>query len=187
MRRVELGSSLPRSCSSPPPHWPPRPSRRLERESVEEALALLGLTIDASPEGKVIGHVDVVNQEVFSPHDWRLQLPNVFHRTTRSGIIERELLLAPGQRWNATLVDESVRNLQAPPPLFIADGTRFAAPQSSVVAIVPVVSPVSSTVDVLAVTRDLWSLRFNTDFQFQKNSSSPAKVRRNHGRSRGSR
>jgi outer membrane protein assembly factor BamA len=146
---------------------------RLERESVEEALALLGLTIDVSPEGKVIGHVYVVNQEVFSRHDWRLQFFNVFHRTTRPDIIQRELLLAPGQRWDATLADESVRNLQAPPPLFFANGTRFAAPQlSSVVAIVPVVSPVSSTVDVLAVTRDLWSLRFNTDFQFQKNTLS---------------
>jgi hypothetical protein len=146
---------------------------RLERESVEEALARLGLTIDPSPEGKVIGHVYVVNQEVFSRHDWRLQFLNIFHRTTRPDIIARELLLAPGQRWDAALADESVRNLQAPPPLFFANGTRFAAPQlSSVVAIVPVASPVSGSVDVLAVTRDLWSLRFNTDFQFQKNTLS---------------
>jgi len=152
----------------------PMPSLgRLERESVEEALALLGLTIDGNPEGKVIGHVYVVNQDVFSRHDWRLQLLNIFHRTTRPDIIERELLLAPGQRWNATLVDESVRNLQAPPPLFFANGTRFAAPGlSSVVAIMPVASPVPGSVDVLAVTRDLWSLRFNTDFQFQKNTLS---------------
>jgi hypothetical protein len=152
----------------------PMPSLgRLERESVEEALALLGLTIDGNPEGKVIGHVYVVNQDVFSRHDWRLQLLNIFHRTTRPDIIERELLLAPGQHWDAMLADESVRNLQAPPPLFFANGTRFAAPGlSSVVAIMPVASPVPGSVDVLAVTRDLWSLRFNTDFQFQKNTLS---------------
>ncbi|MBN2573034.1 MAG: BamA/TamA family outer membrane protein [Deltaproteobacteria bacterium] len=146
---------------------------RLERESVAAALAQLGLTVDPSPDGKVIGHVYVVNQDVFSSQDWHFRLLNFLHRTTRPDILERELLLAPGQRWDGALADESVRNLQAPPPLFFADGTRFAAPQlSSVVAIVPLASPVPGTVDVLAVTRDLWSLRFNTDFEFQKDTLS---------------
>jgi hypothetical protein len=146
---------------------------RIERESVEEALTQLGRSIDAHPEGKVIGQIYVVNQEVFSRHDWRLQLLNIFHRTTRPEIIERELLLEPGQAWDAALADESVRNLIGPPPLFFANGERFAAPQlSSVVAVVPLTSPVPGTVDVLAVTRDLWSLRFNTEFQFQKNTLS---------------
>jgi hypothetical protein len=146
---------------------------RLERESVEEALGQLGLAVDPSPDGKIIGRVYVVNQDVFSRHDWRLQLLNIFHRTTRPDVIERELLLSPGQRWDESLADESVRNLQAPPPLFFADDTRFAAPQlSSVVALVPVASPIPGTVDLLAVTRDLWSLRFNTEFQFQKNTLS---------------
>jgi len=27
--------------------------------------------VDTSPEGKIIGHLYVVNQEVFSQHDWR--------------------------------------------------------------------------------------------------------------------
>lgn len=146
---------------------------RLERESVEEALGQLGISVDPSPDGKVIGRVYVVNQDVFSRHDWRLQILNIFHRTTRPDVIERELLLSPGQRWDESLADESVRNLQAPPPLFFADDTRFAAPQlSSVVALVPVASPIPGTVDLLAVTRDLWSLRFNTEFQFQKNTLS---------------
>src|ERR1017187_4244752 len=146
---------------------------RLERESVEDALALLGLTIDPSPDGKVIGHVYVVNQDVFSRRDWHFQLLNVFHRTTRPDIIGRELLLSPGQRWEQSLADESVRNLQSSTPLLLADGTLFAAPQASgVVALVPVASPVPGTVDLLAVMRDLWSLRFNSDFQFQKDTLS---------------
>ena len=63
-----------------------------------------------------------------------------------------------------------MRNLQATPPLFFANGERFGAPQvSSIVALVPVASPVPGTVDVLAVTRDVWSLRFNTNFEFQRN------------------
>ena len=146
---------------------------RLERDSVDEALASLGLSVDPSPDGKLIGQVHVVNQEVFSRHDWHFQLLNIFHRTTRPDILGRELLLGPGQRWDQAIVDESVRALQGPPPLFFANGTRFAAPQiSSVVAVVPVASPVPDTVDLLAVTRDLWSLRLNTDFAFQKNTLS---------------
>lgn len=155
---------------SPAPDASPlAPFGPLERQSVEEALALLGLAIDPHPEGKVIGHVYVVNQDVFSRHDWHFQLLNLFHRTTRPHILGRELLLSPGQRWDTALVDETVRNLQSPMPLFFTDGTMFAAPQvSSVVAIVPVASPVPDSVDLLAVTRDLWSLRFNSDFAFQK-------------------
>ena len=146
---------------------------RFERESVEDALALLGLTIDPSPGGKLIGHVYVGNQDVFSRHDWHFRLLNIFHRTTRPDIVRRELLLSPGQRWDESLADESVRNLQSSTPLLLADGTMFVAPQvSSLVALVPVASLVPGTVDVLAVTRDLWSLRFNSDFQFQKDTLS---------------
>jgi hypothetical protein len=146
----------------------------LERESVEDALALLSLTIDASPDGKIIGHVYVANQDVFSQHDWHfLRLLNLLHWTTRPNIIRRELLLSPGQRWDQSLADESVRNLQSSPPLFFADGTLFAAPQDlGVIALVPVLSPVPGTVDVLAVVRDVWSLRLNSDFQFQKDTLS---------------
>jgi hypothetical protein len=146
---------------------------RLEKESVDQALGQLGLVIDPSPAGKIVGRVYVANQDVFSPRDWYFQLLNIFHWTTRPGIIARELLLVPGQPWNPALADESVRNLDAPPPLFFSNGDRFAAPQlSSVVAVVPVTSPTPGTVDVLAVTRDLWSLRFNTEFEFQKNTLS---------------
>jgi hypothetical protein len=146
---------------------------RLERESVDEALELLGLTVDPNPAGKIIGHVYVVNHDVFSRRDWHLQVLNSLHVTTRPEILGRELLLSPGMPWDDALAEESVRNLQAPPPLFFADGDRFGAPGlSSVVALVPVVSPRPGTVDLLAVTRDLWSLRFNTEFEFQKNTLS---------------
>ncbi len=142
---------------------------RLERESIEDALAELGVSLDPNPEGKVVRLIHVVNQEVFSRRDWHFQLLNVFHRTTRRDVIARELLLQPGQRYSQVLANESLRNLQSPPPLFFADGGRFAGPQlSSVLAVLPVASPEPGTVDVLAVTRDLWSLRFNTELQFQR-------------------
>jgi hypothetical protein len=149
----------------------------LERECVEEALAQLGRAVDPNPDGKVIDKVTVINQDVFSRHDGHFHILNTFHWTTQSDVVERELLLFPGRRWDESLADESVRNLQAPPPLFFANGDLFAAPQlSSVVALVPMVSPVPGNVDVLAVTRDLWSLRFNTEFKFQKNTLSLLKT-----------
>jgi hypothetical protein len=145
----------------------------LERQSVNEALAQLGLTVDPAPAGKIVGQIHVVNQDVFSRHDWHFRMLNVLHGTTRAAVIERELLLAPGQRWDEALADETVRNLQLPPPLFFQNGDRFAAPQlSSVVAVVPVTSALPDTVDLLVVTRDLWSLRFNTEFKFQKDTLS---------------
>jgi hypothetical protein len=141
----------------------------LEGESVEDAMAMLGLRIDPYPEGKRIGHVYVVNQDVFSRQDWYFRFFNVFHRTTRSETLERELLMKVGQCYDEALVDESVRNLQTPPSLVTANTNVFSPPElSSVVAFLPVISPQPDSVDMLAVTRDLWSLRFNTTFEFQQ-------------------
>lgn len=151
----------------------PRPLGRLEQESVDEELQALGLRIDPRPAGKTVRNIYVVNQEVFSRRDWWFQFFNVFHRTTRPGILRRELLLRPGQPYDDALVEESLRNLQSPPTLVLANGTKFVPPDlSSVVVLVPVVSPQSDAVDLLAVTRDIWSLRFNTNFEFQEKTLS---------------
>ena len=146
---------------------------RLEQESVDEARVGLSLVMDPHPEGKRIGRIHIVNQDVFSKRDWYFQLLNVFHRTTRTNALARELLVKPGQLFDQALIDETIRNLQAPPSIVIANRSTFGAPElSSVVAIVPVVSSSPGTVDLLAVTRDVWSLRFNTNFEFQQNTLS---------------
>ena len=150
-----------------------RPLSRLEQESVDEALARLGLRPEPAPTGKIVRTIYVINEDVFSPRDWRFQWFNVFHRTTRPGILQRELLFTTGQLYDQALIEESMRNLQSPPTVVTATGATLAPPElSSVVAIVPVLSPQPGTVDVLAVTRDVWSLRFNTDFEFQQNTLS---------------
>jgi hypothetical protein len=127
----------------------------LERQAVEDALATRGLVIDPLPEGKRIGTIHVVNHEVFSSRDGYFALLNIFHRTTREPIIRREVLQQTGDLYSQPLVEETVRNLR--------DGDL-----SSLVAILPVRSPVQSPqpgqVDLLVVTRDVWSLRFNTEF-----------------------
>jgi hypothetical protein len=142
---------------------------KLEQESVDEALGNLGLVVEPNPAGKIIGTIYVVNGDVFSPRDWYFQWFNIFHRTTRENILRRELLFRPGQPYDQALVEESMRNLQTPPTVVLATGKAISPPElSSVVAIVPVKSPEAGKVDVLAVTRDVWSLRFNTSFEFQQ-------------------
>lgn len=127
---------------------------RLEKESVDEALATRGLVLDPAPDGKIIGRVHVVNQDVFSERDGFFQWLNVFHRTTREEIIRRESLLGPGDRYDQAVVDETTRNLQEP---FL----------TSLAVVLPVKAPKPDQVDLLIVSRDVWSLRFNTDFEYQ--------------------
>jgi hypothetical protein len=128
---------------------------RLEREALQDALELRGLELDPAPDSKTIGQVQVVTLEVFSKRDWRFQIFNIFHRTTRQQMIRREALFAAGQPYNQDLIDETWRNLQNPD-------------LSSVVVIVPVKSASPGVVDVLIVTRDVWSLRLNSDFTVQQ-------------------
>ena len=138
----------------------------LEREAVEDALAGRGLRIDPAPARKRIGFIHVVNHEVCSRRDSVTQLLNALHRTTRESIIRRELLLGAGDLYVPALAEESVRNLRD-------------ADFSSLVVSLPVVPPApdgsggtaadpnaAATVDLLVVTRDVWSLRLNTEFDY---------------------
>jgi outer membrane protein assembly factor BamA len=170
---------------------------KIERESVDDALASLGARIDPAPEGKTIGRIVVINQDVFSKRDWYFQLLNFFHWTTRGYILERELLLKPGQRWDQALVEESTRNLQHPTGIVIGGKTYGSPELSSVVVLLPIAPIESGTlggfpnppamvrgeqgspaphapnpgqVDLLVVTRDIWSLRFNTNYEYQGNA-----------------
>jgi hypothetical protein len=154
----------------PSPEAGKRPLGKLEQESVDDAMKTLGQPlIDPAPQGKTIGKVLVVNEDVFSQRDWYFQIFNIFHRTTRSYILERELLFRPGDVYDQALVEESTRNLQSPPPLVINQRRLFQPELSSVVVILPIVSAVPGQVDVLLVTRDVWSLRLNTNFEYQGN------------------
>ena len=130
---------------------------KLEREAVDDALALRGLTIEPAPEGKTIGTVQVVNLDVFLARE-RVPLvwANIFHRTTREHHIRRESLLQAGDRYDQDLVEETTRNLQDPS-------------LSNVVAVLPVKSATPGMVEVLIVTRDVWSLRLNENFEAQQN------------------
>ena len=164
----------PASATTPASPATPAPAHlgKLEQESVNDALVDLGIRIDPHPGGKTVRAVHVVNQEVFSRRDWWFRWFNIFHRTTRGDIIERELLVHAGDRYDAALVDESVRNLQSTSGTTVGADTFPAPDLSSVIVILPIVSPQAGTVDLLVVTRDVWSLRFNTNFEFQQSTLS---------------
>jgi hypothetical protein len=126
----------------------------LERQAVEAALAEYRVEIDPSPWGKKVGRILARNHDVFGPRDGFLQWFNVFHVTTRADAVRREVLLRPGQAWDQDKVDETARKLRD--PLF-----------SSLAVVVPVRSATPGTVDLLVVTRDIWSLRFNSNYELQ--------------------
>lgn len=138
----------------------------LKRGAVDTALQARGLAIDPAPEGKIVGVVHVVNLDVFQPGDGRLlEWFNLFHRTSREQHVRRESLLLPGMAYDPGLVDETLRGLRNRNAYSFYDPTW-----SSIVAMVPVVPvPASApgTVDVLIVTRDVWSLRFNSNYNYQ--------------------
>lgn len=136
-----------------------KPNRKLgtyEKNALNDVLLAEGLTRDEAPEGKVLGRIHVVNLPVFSKRDGRyLEWFNLFHWTTREYVIEREVLLRPGEMWDQDKIDETARKLRD--PIF-----------TTLVVAVPVVSDTEGTVDLLLITRDIWSLRMNSNFEIQE-------------------
>lgn len=125
-----------------------------ERQALERALAARDLEIEPAPEGKTVRRIHVVNHDVFAADEGVFNWFNALHRTTRADIIEREVFLQPGEPWDPRIVEDNVRRLRDP---------TF----SNVVVMMPVKAPEPGTVDVLVVTRDIWSLRLNSDYEIQ--------------------
>ncbi len=126
----------------------PRQLSGYEQESIELALAQVGGKRELEPEGKRIEGIDVVTLDVFEERDGVPMLLNWFHVTTQREIIEREILLRPGQPFQQMLADESERNLRA-----------FS--QLSVVLIVPLKGSTKDSIRLLVITKDVWSLRLS--------------------------
>src|SRR4051812_20271212 len=125
---------------------------RYEQESLDAALAKLNGVIDPNPEGKILEAYEIVTLKVFEPRDFIprifLGFVNFWHVTTRKEVIEREVLLPPGARYEKELVDETARNLRA-------------LPQLSLVLCVPIQGSAPGKVKLLVITKDVWSLRLN--------------------------
>jgi len=141
-----------------------------ESERVAHVMGDLGLRRHGSPEGRRIEYVRLVVAEVFADDEFWPDLPATFrgwrfrarrhpvtvinhlHALTDEDVIERELLLREGDVYTEARAQESMRNLR---------GLGIF----SLVRIVAVSVPGKDTVGLLVHTRDIWSLRLETDFQ----------------------
>jgi len=136
---------------------PPPPAERLhvyspyEEETIEDVLQRLNLSRDSSPEGKLVERVDVVPLDVFEQRDKLPTWLNVFHVTTRKGVIRGEALLHEGERYQQALADDTIRNLRRYP----------GVPQLSLVLVVAAKGSAPDRVIVVVITKDVWSLRLN--------------------------
>ncbi len=126
----------------------------LERAALHKALTGRGLTVDRAPWGKTVGQIHVVTLPVFADGDGFLTVFNYLHTTTREFIVKREVVLRPGETWHQSAIDETARALRDPVTTTLA-------------VVVPVESATPGQVDILAVTRDIWSLRLNSNYRFE--------------------
>ncbi|NOZ85424.1 MAG: BamA/TamA family outer membrane protein [Deltaproteobacteria bacterium] len=125
-----------------------------EDDLAGNALKETCLEIEDSPGGKIIEGIILVRYPVVGKNDPWPKLLNMFHVTTRDKIIRQELLFHEGERYDESTVRESARNLRAMPMIF------------SMVRILAVKGSAPDRVLVLVVTKDLWSIRLNTNFNF---------------------
>jgi hypothetical protein len=147
---------------APPQPAPPQPAPPLaryshyEQESVDAALKRTKGEIDPSPLGKTVEDIVIVPFEVFEKRDFIpsifLGFVNWFHVTSRPYVIEREVLIGRGQPYSQALVDETARNLR---------NIR----QLSLVLLVPLRGSAPDRVKLLVITKDIWSLRLNSDYR----------------------
>ena len=141
----------------------PIPLDQYEDAYVRARVLRQGLELEPNPEGKLIEDILVETDEVFDKADQGrfAKVPlvgvlpkyaNYLHATTRRYVIARELLFSVGEPYRRLLIAETERNLRA---LAILALGRIAACKGSA----------PNTVRVLVATKDLWSLRLESDFQ----------------------
>ena len=130
-------------------------SLQLPEESRPPVLGATPPGAPAIPPGTVIGEVRVRSKDIFDAEkpgeDRRIfRLANRLHRTTRVGVVERQLLFRPGEVFSPELVEESARLLRANDYLYDVD-------------IQPVMRG-DGKVDVEVTTRDVWTLQGGVSF-----------------------
>jgi hypothetical protein len=97
---------------------------------------------------EIIADIYVERKNVFDPEipgeDWRpFQIANKIHFVTREQFIRKELLFAPGDRWDTLQALQAERNLRANYPFRNAEITKVPRPDGRV--------------DVLVRTQDSWT------------------------------
>lgn len=107
------------------------------------------------PAGAVVGNIELVKHDVFDTDDERennalYRLINKLHIITKDRVIEKQLLLKPGDLYSKRLSDESARILRSQKYLFDA-------------TIKPTLNK-DGAVDLQVTTKDVWTLRPGISF-----------------------
>lgn len=130
-----------------PPEAVPQPGEAAdpEQEGEEEAPDLEG----------TIGEIRVVTKTIFDPEKpgenrWPFRVANRLHRTTRPEVIQRQILLQPGDPYSPEAVAESERILRANSYLYEAEIRPIPA--------------ANGLIDLEVVTRDVWTLKAGVSF-----------------------
>ena len=121
------------------------------------------LVPEPKPEGKKIEEVIIEVEDTFDPRDQGQiskvpiigiapKYANYLHVTSKRYVAAREVLFEVGDKFQQALAEETERNLRA---IVIFAIARVVVAKGSA----------PDTVKVLVATKDLWSLRLETDFQ----------------------
>lgn len=102
-----------------------------------------------------IGEIRVVAKSIFDPDrpgedKWVFRMANRLHRTTRPEVIQRQILLQPGDPYSPEAMAESERILRANSYLYEAEIRPIPA--------------ADGLIDLEVVTRDVWTLKAGVSF-----------------------
>lgn len=131
--------------------WAGAPLSEFERSVVQQVLDEYGWEQDPEPEGKWIESIEIYPIEVFDHRDPIPNFVNFFHVKSRKYVIRRELLFRVGTRYDPIRVQETERNLRA-------------LRQLSLVLLIAARGSSEDRVRVVAIVKDTWSLRLNTNW-----------------------
>ncbi|MCM0606153.1 MAG: hypothetical protein KA715_08690 [Xanthomonadaceae bacterium] len=124
-----------------------------ELEAINEELTRLGWEFHPSPEGNTIKDFAIKSLDVFEARDPYPVSLNKVHIITQPWVIEREVLVTQGEKWDSEYAYETERILRRWLPL-------------AWVRVVPARIKSNNEVHVLIITQDLWSLRPEMDISF---------------------
>ncbi|MBU6159545.1 MAG: hypothetical protein KGO50_00375 [Myxococcales bacterium] len=118
-----------------------------EWEHVEPLMARLGLRPVHAPNGLTVCEVTIETDEVFDPEDVFPMFLNSLHVVSRESVVRGALTFEQGDPFTELMYRDSERQLRNPS-------------QYSIVLVLPVEgeSTAAGCVDILVVTKDVWSL-----------------------------
>jgi hypothetical protein len=122
-----------------------------EQQLVAWGLEKAQREVEPSPEGKRVEEILVASEDIVARSDPYPQLLNLVHVRTRESVVRAEVLLRVGEPYTAQLAAETERNLRN---MFIL----------ATAVVLPVKARAPDAVSVLVITKDLWSIRLNSDF-----------------------